>query len=281
MPRLRHRMRDHVLEWRGQFPEAWHPLLDDLDPAYDAIDQAIIIGEEERVYPDEPFRAFSRLAPSQVRVIVFGEDPYPELSRATGRAFEPGDLHQWQDAANVPSSRRLAQQLADFSYPGRDYALSPGGWGRLYAALTMATPEVRLPAPETTLDCWETQGVLLLNTVLTASENHIAENDPCRRLHRRAHRSFWAPLVQSICRRLAELDQATVFLCWGRPARSFVRMAGIINSVVCPYPVAPSCRNTKVLVRDHPRVASFLDAPNVFCETNLALADLGADEIQW
>ncbi len=281
MPQLRQHMQDRFQEWRSQIPETWLPLLDAVDPAYDAIDPAVNIDEQERVYPDRPFRAFCRLSPSQVRVILLGEDPYPDFDRATGRAFEPGDLRRWQDAAPVPSSRRLAQQLADFRHPGRNYAMSPGGWGRLRQAMTVTTPEVGLPTPKTTLDHWEAQGVLLLNTVLTASENHIARNDSDRQHHRKAHRSFWAPLVQRISLRLAELDQATVFLCWGRPARDFLRTAGVITSTVCPFRVHDSCPDTKALVRDHPSGASFLDSPNVLYETNTALADLGADMIQW
>lgn len=274
-------MRHRFQEWQGQLPEPWHELMGDLDPAYDAIDQAISIEEHEHIYPDHPFNLFSRLSPRQVRVILLGEDPYPDATRASGRAFEPADLQRWQDAGRVPSSRRLAQQLADFRYPQRDYALSRDGWRRLRRALSASASHVQLPTPVATFDHWEAQGVLLLNTVLTASENHIAEGDPDRREHRKAHRSFWARLVQRICRRLADRDQATVFLCWGRRARDFVRTAGIMTSTVCPFPVNPCCPATKVLVRDHPRVHSFLDSPNVFREANLALTDLDAGEIQW
>ncbi|MYA60911.1 MAG: hypothetical protein F4X40_10265 [Chloroflexi bacterium] len=281
MPQLRQLMRHRFQEWQGQLPEPWHELLGGLDPAYDAIDQGISIDEHQHIYPDNPFSLFSRLAPGQVRVILLGEDPYPDATRASGRAFEPADLRRWQDAGRVPSSRRLAQQLADFRHPQRDYALSRGGWRRLRRALTAVAPHVQLPTPEATFDHWEAQGVLLLNTVLTASENHIAEGDPGRGEHRKAHRSFWARLVQRICRRLADGDQATVFLCWGRRARDFVRTAGITTSTVCPFPVNPCCPATKVLVRDHPRVHSFLDSPNVFREANLALTDLDAGEIQW
>lgn len=34
------------------------------------------------------FRAFNGINPDQVRVVVIGQDPYPERARATGRAFE-------------------------------------------------------------------------------------------------------------------------------------------------------------------------------------------------
>ncbi len=280
MPQLRQLMQHRFQEWQGGLPEPWHELLGDLDPAYDAIDQAISIDEHECIYPDDPFALFSRLAPGQVRVILLGEDPYPDVTRASGRAFEPADLRRWQDAGRVPSSRRLAQQLADFRYPQHDYALSRG-WRCLRRALTATPPHVQLPTPRATFDHWEAQGVLLVNTVLTASENHIAVGDAGRSEHRKAHRSFWAPVIQRICRGLAELDQAMVFLCWGRSARDFVRTASIMTSTVCPCPVNSCCPATKVLVRDHPRVHSFLDSPNVFREANAALADFDAREIRW
>ena len=255
MPQLRQSMLDRFQQQR--FPEAWRPLLHGLDVASDAIDPTIEIGLEEQIYPNQPYRALLNLSPDQVRIILFGEDPYPTPNLATGRAFEPGDLCQWQRTTN-PSPRRLAQQLADFRHPDRNYGERRGGWASLKEALTASPPELQLPTPANTFDRWEEQGVLLLNTVLTASQNHIARRDACRADHRRAHRSFWAPVVRGICRRLAELDQATVFLCWGVPARNFVRDTGIITSTVCPFPVDDtSFPQTKVLVRDHPCLPFF------------------------
>ena len=35
-------------------------------------------------------KAFDGLTPADVRVMVLGQDPYPEIGQATGRAFEDG-----------------------------------------------------------------------------------------------------------------------------------------------------------------------------------------------
>ena len=283
MPRLRQRMRDRHRNWRRRLEDAWRPLVDDLDPAHDGIDAAITIGARERIYPADPFRAFADLPPDQVRVVVLGEDPFPDLDHATGRAFEVRDQADWAGVGHINSSRRLAQQLADFHRPGRNYAHPSDGWDLVKTALRRAPPTLVLPAPADTFDRWQTQGVLLLNTVLTASENHIARGDDQRARHRTAHRLFWAPVVAGICLGLAQLDQPTVFLCWGVSARNFVRDAGVITSTACPFPVAASCPRTKVLVRDHPATArtSFLETPNVFREANEALAAFGGPEIRW
>ena len=34
------------------------------------------------------FRAFDELEPDRVKAVVIGQDPYPHVTRATGRAFE-------------------------------------------------------------------------------------------------------------------------------------------------------------------------------------------------
>ena len=276
-------MEDRFACWREQLPAAWREFLpDSVEPAFENIPADIEIGDRQTVFPGEPVGVFSVVPPCRVRAVLLGEDPYPDPSQATGRAFDPGGLDRWQ-SATPGSPQRLAQQLADYRRPGFGYAARQGGWSRVRAALTACSDALELPAPTATFHSWERQGVLLLNAALTASEGHIRNGDPGRNQRRAAHRSFWAPVVRAVCRRLAERDQPTVLLCWGRSARKLVQDAGVLSSSVCPFPVTPSCNRTAVLVRDHPRISSFLDSPNVFREANAALSRLDAQgsTIQW
>ncbi|MCC3262694.1 uracil-DNA glycosylase, partial [Paenibacillus polymyxa] len=89
------------------------------------------------VYPATPFRALQALAPSDVRVVILGQDPYHGPGQAQGLAFSVPD-----DCKRPPSLRNIFNEIA------RDY------------------PELGVPAGND-LTAWAEQGVLLLNTALT------------------------------------------------------------------------------------------------------------------
>ena len=100
--------------------------------------------EEERkhrIFPPraQVFAALSATAPSKVRVVVIGQDPYPTAGNANGLAFSvsPG--------MKIPASLR-----------------------NIFAGLHADTG-AKIPASGD-LTAWAKQGVLLLNTVLTVRE---------------------------------------------------------------------------------------------------------------
>ena len=46
-----------------------------------------------------------------IKVVILGQDPYPEKGRATGRAFEVGDLHSWSDKFRQVSLKNIIRLL--------------------------------------------------------------------------------------------------------------------------------------------------------------------------
>lgn len=97
------------------------------------------------IYPPQPMRALELVAPSDVRVVVLGQDPYHGPGQAEGLAFSvaPG-------VTVPPSLRNIFKELQ------RDLALPPPANGSL----------VR----------WARQGVLLLNTCLTVEDGQPASH---------------------------------------------------------------------------------------------------------
>lgn len=115
------------------------------------------------IAPDDPFRALRLCAPDEVKVVVFGQDPYPRPGQADGLAFSAG--------CGRPSSlRRIFQVLAD-DRPG------------------FAPPEVWK------LDPWARQGVLLLNPVLTIEVGRIGSHLEC------GWQALTSEIVSVLCRR--------------------------------------------------------------------------------
>ena len=121
----------------AHLPPAWRAVLSGWTPgAQQAVVDAVRAESGEReIAPPDPFRALRLLAPDAVRVVVFGQDPYPRPGHADGLAFSAGH--------GKPVSLRRIFEILKADRPG---------W----------TPPERW-----LLDGWARQGVLMLNPVLT------------------------------------------------------------------------------------------------------------------
>ena len=117
------------MAWRARLP-GWNEL------SQATLVQAIRAASgAKQIAPSDPFRALRLLSPDDVRVVVFGQDPYPGAGHADGLAFSA-------PASTRPSLRRIFDVLE---------ADRPG-WKRPTSGR---------------LDAWARQGVLLLNPSLT------------------------------------------------------------------------------------------------------------------
>ena len=97
------------------------------------------------IYPPQPLRALTHLAPAAVRVLILGQDPYHGPGQAEGLAFSvaPG-------VKIPPSLRNIFKELR------RDLGYAEPAHGSLMA--------------------WADHGVLLLNTSLTVEDGHAGRH---------------------------------------------------------------------------------------------------------
>ena len=121
------------------------------------------------------YRAFLLTPPHQVRVVIVGQDPYP--NGADGLAFSNERM--------TPSLRTIFRHLEDHG----------------------------ITRTRTCLDDWASQGVLLLNTVLTTV---TGQTDAHKKLG-------WQQFTTAALTALVKLEKPIHFLCWGSPAISLVR----------------------------------------------------------
>ncbi len=136
------------------------------------------------VYPSQKdiFHAFEDCPFKKVRVVILGQDPYPNEGQAIGRAFA------------VPKSTKVPPSLKNiFEEVGRDY------------------PNQLMPEP--TLESWAKQGVFLLNTTLTVEDGR-------RNIHAKMIRWKEAVTIPSLEKLSAEREHL-VFMLWGAHAKSF------------------------------------------------------------
>jgi uracil-DNA glycosylase len=219
---------------RVDAPKSWLRMIgEELDQPYFHELAAFVDAERQRfaVYPPEAdvFNAL-RLTPyTQARVVLLGQDPYHEPGQAHGLCFSvlPG-------VALPPSLRNIFRELRDdlgCPIPNNGYLVS-----------------------------WATQGVLLLNTVLTVRAH--APN---------SHRGKgWERFTDAIIRSVNEKNRRVVFVLWGAAAQ---RKAELITSarhviVRAAHPSPLSARN-----------GFFGSKP--FSAINTALAAVGEPEITW
>ncbi len=104
---LRTRMSQILANWKMDLPQlgGWRELFEDCEGLeFDQISEAIEVADNQPVWPcrrhvellqgapngSHICRAFDNVARGNVRVVILGQDPYPSVSKATGRAFEDG-----------------------------------------------------------------------------------------------------------------------------------------------------------------------------------------------
>ena len=121
------------------------------------------------------FAALERTRPDDAKVVILGQDPYPTKGHANGLAFSVAP-----DVALPRSLKNIFRELED------DIGTAP------------STGD---------LSHWADQGVLLLNTALTAPEGDAG-----------GHAKLgWAELTEQVLRRLDDTPRA--FLLWGNHAQ--------------------------------------------------------------
>lgn len=146
------------------------------------------------------FRAFS-LPLQDVKMVIIGQDPYPSVKDATGLAF---GVEKDRAYSHYPFSLKV---IADC------FCESPG------EADTFFDPSLQL---------WERQGVLLLNSSLT-----------CRQGAPGSHSSLWQPFIIEVVK-LLDNAQPNIFILFGKMAQEFDIFVNKQKHIVlhCPHPAA-------------------------------------------
>lgn len=164
---------------------AWFDMLtDQFEQPYFKELQNFLANEYSRydVYPSEEkiFNALNHVAFEDIKVVIIGQDPYHEPGQAQGLSFSVPE-----DKENPPSLINIKKEIED------DLGIKT------------------LPSGD--LSRWASQGVLLLNTVLTV-----------RRGQANSHKDKgWEKLTSHIIKLIGKRKEPCVFLLWGSYAQSF------------------------------------------------------------
>ena len=174
-----------------------------------------------------------KVPPSQIKVVIVGQDPYHGPNQAHGLCFS---VRRGQ--AIPPSLRNIYRELRE-------------------------DPSINFQTPtHGCLDAWASQGVLLLNTVLTVRKGNANSHQ----------NRGWEQVTDAILNVLN--DQPRVVLLWGKPAQA--KAAALIRS------------NQHTIIRSsHPSPLAFTKTKEPFLTSrcfsrcNEALQTLGHEPIDW
>ena len=134
------------------------------------------------------FKAFRLCSLHDLKVLILGQDPYPDIykgvPRATGIAFGNTTDTPWKSYS--PSLDILMESVIDFTRPHEKIIFDPS------------------------LEMWEAQGVLLLNSALSCTTGRIG-----------SHALMWRPFIRSLLTNLSNYDSCIVYVLMGAEAQSF------------------------------------------------------------
>jgi len=218
-----------------QIISTWKPILENefQQPYFKEIEEFIANEKAhgKTIYPNEKdiFKVFNAVNFEDVKVIILGQDPYHGANQAHGLSFSVP-----KGEKIPPSLRNIYKELAsdiDFKIPNHG-----------------------------NLESWTTQGVFLLNAVLTVNASEAASHQ----------KAGWAHFTDSIIAKLSKERQNLVFLLWGSFA---IKKADLINE-----------NKHCILTAVHPSPLSahrgFLGCKH-FSKTNIFLEQKGIKPINW
>jgi uracil-DNA glycosylase len=129
------------------------------------------------------FKCFRLCSLSNLRVVLIGQDPYPQKGVATGLAF--ANSPDTPEDSYSPSLEILRESVINYTIPHRRVTFAPD------------------------LEKWEAQGVLLLNSALSCEVGRVG-----------SHTLLWRPFIKSLLTNLSKYHTGLIYLLMGTQAQS-------------------------------------------------------------
>ena len=218
-----------MASWREHVAPDWADALGPQEPALTRIGvflrEEISAGRGYLPAADAILRAFTTPL-ADVRVLIVGQDPYPTPGDPVGLSF------------SVPPGHPMPRSLLNMAQELRN-----------------DTGEILASGD---LTAWQSQGVMLLNRVLTVRPGLAA-----------SHRGKgWEGFTEHAIRTLVERGGPLVAILWGRDAQSLAPMLGDVPRIESAHPSPLSASR-----------GFFGSRP--FSRANAALEEQGATPIRW
>lgn len=130
------------------------------------------------------FKAFEVCPYDELKVVMLGQDPFPQKGVATGILF--GNKEGTRDEDLSPSLQIIKEAAINFEIPHNCIIFDP------------------------TLESWAKQGILMINSALTVEMNKVG-----------SHVMLWRPFIASLLKNLSENETGIIYVLFGKQAQTF------------------------------------------------------------
>lgn len=156
------------------------------------------------------FRAFRLCSLRDCRVIMLGQDPYPQKGVATGVLF--GNSKETPEELLSPSLQVVKECAINYERPHGPIEF------------------------DNTLESWAKQGVLMINSALTCKVDSVG-----------SHVGIWQPFTSKLIRNLSSYDNGFCFVLFGGQAGEFKKDILGYQKVIEVYHPAYYARRREIM----------------------------------
>lgn len=169
--------------------------------------------------PNELMLRFLELDLSKIKVIILGQDPYPQKGVAVGRAFEVGTLESWFATFPNVSLKNIIRALYTLD-DNSDYLK----FNEIKKEIEQGRFEIL--SPQELFKHWEKQGVLLINSSFS-----VEIGKP------KSHSELWKSFTSNLLSFINNKMPDTHWMLWGADAQALVANISIKNKSVSRHPM--------------------------------------------
>ena len=156
------------------------------------------------------------------KVVIIGQDPYPQAGVATGRAFEVATLKDWNVPFRNVSLKNIVRAVYN-AYTG-DFLKFNDIKKRLKGGLF--GHEFALLPPSELFKSWEHQGVLLLNTSFTTVIGRPG-----------SHSKIWNGFTRELLSYINDRNSDLIWFLWGNHAKAVTSHLELKNAFSSNHPM--------------------------------------------
>lgn len=205
---------------------SWKNFLND-DVIKELKDIELKIGENINPEPEKVLR-FLNNDLHKVKVVILGQDPYPEKGRATGRSFEVGDLKSWNDKFRQVSLKNIIRLIYK-NYNSIDEYSKIKKFSEIQRLIRNG--EFDILSPEKLFKSWEKQGVLLLNTYLSVEAGIPG-----------SHIKIWEKFSFQLLNYISTENKNIKWFLWGKQAEAASQYIVFGNKYISRHPMMCSSK---------------------------------------
>jgi len=202
---------------------SWNDFIsDDIITKLKIIEEKTVETNKEITPPAHRVLHFMTNDPDKVKIVIIGQDPYPQKGVATGRAFEVSTLKSWNDTFRNVSLKNIIRAVYAaynnefLTYNNIKQKMNEDLFGSSF----------RILPPYKLFKSWEEQGVLLINTSFTCETGKPG-----------SHSKIWNGFTKELLSYINTRNPDIIWFLWGNHAKNITSHLELKNYFTSNHPM--------------------------------------------